>query len=148
MEKKVIVAPVSGKVISLKELKDPVFSKYMMGVGVGIKAENNIVHAPITGVVTHIADTAHAMVISNDAMDIMIHIGIDTCKLKDNYFDILVKEGTKVTVNQEIMKVDFKQIEKNNLSNEVIMVIIENNNIESIQNMPSYVSQGDSILNI
>ena len=148
METISIVAPVSGELVELTQLDDKVFSEYLMGVGIAIQSMENMICSPIDGSVSYVADTGHAIVISNSNFDIMIHIGIDTCKLHGEPFKILVNENMEVKKGQELIMVDFKQIQKHGLDDRVILILMENKNMDLIDNLPKSVNRGDLIIKV
>ncbi len=109
-----IKAPVTGTCIELKEVPDEVFANKMVGDGVAIKPSNGLVLSPCDGEIMQIFPTKHAIgILSQDGIEILIHIGIDTVNLKGEGFDVLVNVGDKVTVGLPIMRVDLGNIESN-----------------------------------
>ncbi|BBI35832.1 PTS sugar transporter subunit IIA [Cohnella abietis] len=108
-----VAAPVSGRLIPLREVKDEVFSRGFMGEGVAIDPSDGYVVAPISGKVTHVIDTKHALVIEHSTgLQFLIHIGIDTVDLKGEGFLVLVKAGDTLLEGQVIMKFDLHNIRK------------------------------------
>ena len=94
---KTIYSPLRGKMIPLNEVADEVFSSGALGQGVAVIPETSEVYAPVDGEVVLVADTKHALAFnSNNGMEVMIHMGLDTVKLDGKYFDIKVKVGEKV----------------------------------------------------
>lgn len=103
-----IFSPVDGQVIELSKVPDEVFSKKMVGDGVAVLPSSNIVKAPVDGVVNMIFKTNHAFsVATEDGIDVLVHVGIDTIELKGEGFERLVEENTKVKAGTPILKVDF-----------------------------------------
>jgi len=94
---KTIYSPLRGKMIPLNEVADEVFSSGALGQGVAVIPETSEVYAPVDGEVVLVADTKHALAFnSNNGMEVMIHMGLDTVKLDGKYFDIKVKVGEKM----------------------------------------------------
>lgn len=141
-----IYSPCKGKLQDVKYVDDKVFSQYMMGVGFFIETTDKDIYAPIDGEVEFVADTKHAVVIKNGNYNIMVHVGLDTCHLKGSPFKVLVKEGESVTLNQKIMEVDHNLIKKNNLNDDVIVIIVENKDETLLENMPNEVETGDVVI--
>lgn len=141
-----IYSPCEGKVQDLKYVNDIVFSKYMMGVGFFIETNDKDILAPIDGIVEYVAETSHALVIKKDNINIMVHIGLDTCHLKGTPFNVLVKEGEHVSLNQKIVEVDHKAIKESDLNSDVIVVIVENKDETLLANLPNEVKPGDVIM--
>lgn len=105
--KKILKSPTEGKIIDLSEVKDNVFSQKIMGEGVAIDTIGDIISSPIKGNLALITETKHAFVIeSENGMEVLVHIGIDTVNLKGEGFEILAEAGTEVKVGQPIIKVD------------------------------------------
>lgn len=121
-----IVMPISGEVIELEKVSDDVFSKKIMGDGVAIIPKDNIVYSPVSGKITQIFETKHAIIItSKEGTNILIHIGMDTVNMNGVPFETLVNEGKKVSLGEPIMKVDFDYIKNKELSTVTPVIIIE-----------------------
>jgi PTS system sucrose-specific IIC component len=106
-----LIAPLSGKIVAVSELSDPVFAERVLGDGAAILPESDTVLAPADCTVVSIADTYHAYCLeTKDGLEILIHIGIDTVKLAGKGFTPLVKEGDKIKAGTAICKVDFAAI--------------------------------------
>jgi N-acetylglucosamine PTS system EIICBA or EIICB component len=107
------VMPIEGEIIPLNEVPDQVFSQKMMGDGFGIIPTNGSVVSPVDGEIINVFPTKHAIGIkSKQGYEILIHIGLDTVKLKGEGFSVHVKEGEKVSKGQEILKFDLEDIKK------------------------------------
>lgn len=116
--------PVKGKLIQLSEVNDEVFASEAMGRGLAIIPEDSIVHSPIQGTVTTIFETKHAIgLTSEQGVEVLLHIGLDTVNLKGQYFDVLVKEGDHITLGQPLVQCDFTKIQEAGYDPTVIMVI-------------------------
>ena len=103
-----IYSPVDGKIITLEEVSDPVFSSKSMGDGFAVIPESNSVFSPIVGTVVSIFPTKHAIgLVDDEDNEVLIHIGIDTVSLNGEGFTILVKEGDAVNSATQLAEVDF-----------------------------------------
>lgn len=92
-----VYTPVKGNAILLEDIPDPVFSQGILGPGCGIEPSEGAVYAPFNGVITSVTDTKHAVGISSeDGMELLIHVGVDTVSMNGKGFDLKVKEGQKV----------------------------------------------------
>lgn len=92
-----VYTPVKGNAIPLEKIPDPVFSQGILGPGCGIEPSEGAVYAPFNGVIISVADTKHAVGInSDDGMEVLIHVGVDTVDMNGKGFDLNVKEGQKV----------------------------------------------------
>ena len=106
-----VMAPLSGNVIELKEVGDGVFSEGILRDGCGIEPEEGCVYAPFNGEVIQAADTGHAVgLLSEDGVELLIHVGLDTVALKGEGFDLFVKEGDRVTQGQKLLNFDIEKI--------------------------------------
>lgn len=108
-----ILSPMNGKAIPITEIEDDAFSEKMLGDGVGIIPTDGMVVAPVDGEVIQIFDTLHAYGIrTNDGVEILIHIGLNTVELKGKGFKAFVKTGQKVKLGEKIAEVDIDLIKK------------------------------------
>lgn len=109
-----MIAPFDGEVVALKEVPDEAFSSGVVGDGIAIKPTSNIVMAPATGTVVKIFDTNHAFCIETDnGVEIIVHMGIDTVALGGKGFKRLIEEGADVTVGQPILELDLEYLNAN-----------------------------------
>lgn len=109
-----IVAPVTGAVIPIQEVPDPVFSQKMMGEGIAVIPSEGNIYAPVNGTVILVAATKHAIGIrAEDGTEILIHVGLETVALNGTGFTVAVKEGEKVSTGQLLLEVDWDYIRKN-----------------------------------
>ena len=108
-----LAAPVAGKVVPLAKVEDEIFSSEMLGKGIAILPEENIVKSPVKGEIVTIFDTQHAIGLkTDDDVEVLIHIGIDTVNLKGQHFNALAKVGDRVEVGTPIMEVDFAALKE------------------------------------
>ncbi|MFC7320239.1 glucose-specific PTS transporter subunit IIBC [Halobacillus campisalis] len=108
------VSPIKGKVLPITEVPDQVFSGKMMGDGFAIEPIDGKIVSPINGKVLNVFPTKHAIGLQADnGMEILIHIGIDTVKLKGEGFTSYVEEGSEVKQGQTLMEVDLDYVSKN-----------------------------------
>lgn len=126
-----IVAPMDGEVLSIDNCSDQIFASKAMGDGVVIKPTSNELVAPFNGKVSMVFPTKHAIgLMSDDGIEVLIHIGLDTVSLEGKPFTTLVDVNTKVSSGDPLIKVDFKQIEEAGLSTETVLVITNNKEID------------------
>ncbi|MGL4644970.1 MAG: PTS sugar transporter subunit IIA [Vagococcus fluvialis] len=112
-----------GEVIPITEVSDPVFSQKMMGDGYAVKPSSNQVFAPISGKVVSIFPTKHAIAIqSENGLECLLHMGIDTVDLKGVHFDIHVKEGDFITPTTQLATVDLEALKKADKQSDLIVV--------------------------
>ncbi|MDO5399008.1 MAG: glucose PTS transporter subunit IIA [bacterium] len=123
-KKPVLRAVVDGKVIPVENIGDGVFSEKILGEGVGIIPESEVVLAPADGTVSTVMDGSnHAVGIAlSNGADILVHVGIDTVSMNGDGFNCFVKVGDKVKAGQKILTFDKKKIESNGLNPVVVVV--------------------------
>ncbi|WFE14099.1 beta-glucoside-specific PTS transporter subunit IIABC [Bacillus atrophaeus] len=106
-----IHSPIKGEVKALSEVNDSVFSAEIMGKGFAIVPEEGLAVAPVSGTITTVFKTKHAIGITSDrGAEVLIHIGLDTVQLDGRHFDVLVKEGDKVSPGDPLVSFDIEKI--------------------------------------
>ncbi|AMV70148.1 PTS system, sucrose-specific IIB component [Pediococcus damnosus] len=127
-----LFAPVVGKVISLNETNDPVFSQKLMGDGFAVEPTNDEIMSPVSGKITMIAETKHAVgITTKSGLEILVHMGIDTVSLKGKPFDIKVKVGDSVHIGQKIAKMNVKEVKADGKDATVMVVMTNMNDVVS-----------------
>ena len=106
-----IVSPLSGKIVSLNEIADPLFSKEMVGKGIAIEPTSGDIISPVDGVVTTLFPSKHAIgITSDDGAEILIYIGNETIKLNGEFINAYVKEWERVNKGDLLIHVDLENI--------------------------------------
>ena len=119
-----VIAPLSGKVVALEQVPDPVFAEKALGEGAAIIPESGKIYSPVDGEVASVAATQHAFGFSStDGLDVLVHVGLETVALNGEGFIVHVKEGDKVKAGDLVAEVDLKFLESKNL-NPITPVII------------------------
>lgn len=144
----VITAPISGKVESLKDTNDKVFSSEMMGKGAAIIPESNEVVAPADGTITVSYPTGHAYGIkTSDGADILIHLGIDTVNLKGKGFEGSIKQGDKVKKGDLLGTYDYELVKKEGYDPTVMVVVTNTNDYAEVKRITNAeVKQNDNLI--
>lgn len=147
-----VLAPINGKLKDLSDVDDITFASRKMGEGIAIESNETTIVSPVDGIITAIYPTKHAIgITSNDGVEVLIHIGIDTVNLKGKYFTQLVQDGDNVKKGDKLISFDRKAIEQEAKYNLDIIVIILNQEqfLDTIPNTKdSTVNLGDTILTI
>lgn len=103
-EKNLVTSPVKGRVIPLEDVSDPAFAEGILGVGVAVIPEEGRVYAPVDGTVAAAFPTGHAIgLLSDEGMEVLIHVGIDTVSMKGEGFCLKTGQGDKVERGQLLM---------------------------------------------
>lgn len=119
-----IFAPADGKIVPIEEVPDKVFSEKILGDGVAIIPENGRIVSPVNGTVSSVADSKHAYNIESDnGLQIMVHIGLETVALKGEGFTQKVKSGDKVRAGDVLAEVDLQLLKKKGI-NPITSVIL------------------------
>lgn len=145
-----IVAPVAGKVINLKELKDAAFAEGALGTGLGILPTDGHFYAPVNGTVTTLFPTLHAIGITSDSgVEVLIHIGLDTVQLEGKGFKAHVKQGDHVNVGQPLVDVDLDVVKKAGYETQTPIVITNTRDLLDVLPVgEGNVTAGDEIIKI
>ncbi len=145
-----VFSPIKGKLVSLREVDDDVFSNGMMGKGAAIIPEEGEIYAPFDGECTLVFDTKHAIGLkSKEGVEVLIHIGIETVGLKGKGFDIKVKENQKVKKGEYLGSFDINVIKEANLNIITPIVIVNTNEYASVNKITDgEVDVGDGIIGI
>lgn len=123
-----------GKIISLADVNDPVFSQRMMGEGFGTIPEIDEIYSPIKGRVTLISDSKHAIGFeTEEGLEILVHMGIDTVEIKEDVFELNVKEGQVVKPGQLIAKMDRNRIKE--LNKETTIITVVTNSVDKVNHL-------------
>ncbi|NLY62969.1 MAG: PTS glucose transporter subunit IIA [Erysipelothrix sp.] len=144
----IIYSPIKGKVVALETVNDPVFSEKMMGEGIAIIPEDSLVLSPVSGTVTSVFPTKHAFGLeSEDGLELLIHIGLDTVKLNGEYFDAKVSQGDKVTVGDVLVSVDFSKVLEAGYDIVTPLIIIDHKGLDiTYSNMNENVDFLDEVI--
>jgi sugar PTS system EIIA component len=129
MSKKIdLLLPISGEVVPLTEVNDYLFNKKIMGEGAAIRPSDNFVYSPVDGEVVLVYDAKHAIAIkTEDGIQILIHVGIDSVKLEGRGFASYVKVGDKVKAGDRILFFDREYLEMN--ASSVTPLVITNSEL-------------------
>ena len=126
LSEETLVSPLSGDVVALENVNDPVFSSGAMGKGLAVKPSEGVVYAPADADVTIAFETGHAYGLKTaSGAEILIHIGIDTVSMNGNGFEKLVAAGDKVKAGTPIAKFDAAKIAEAGLD-DTTMIIVTN----------------------
>ena len=134
-EDKSMAAFLDGKVISLKEVNDGVFSEGIVGDGLAIRPTSDIVYAPIGGTVTAVMkESRHACgITAENGMELLIHVGLDTVDMKGDGFEYLMKEGDKVRKGAPLIRFNRDKIKAAGHPDVTMLIVAAKGNAKNIQ---------------
>lgn len=119
-----IVSPLTGQVKELSQATDPVFASGVMGQGLVIEPSQGELTSPVNGTVTVLFPTKHAIgIVSDEGVELLIHIGMDTVGLDGKGFESLVAQGDHVTIGQKLIRFDIDVIKAAGLVTETPVII-------------------------
>lgn len=146
----VVNAPVAGHVISLDETGDPVFASRALGEGAGIQPADSTVVAPVSGVLQTVAETGHAFGIkTDDGVEVLVHVGIDTVKMNGEGFDVKVKTNEHVNAGDNLVVVDFDKVKEAGYSTTTLMTVLNTVAFASVTPKTGVdVKAGESVIDI
>ena len=123
-----------GEVIALEQVKDPVFSQKMMGDGFAVEPANGNIVSPVSGTVSSIFPTKHALGLVTEAgLEVLVHIGLDTVSLEGKPFTVHVAEGQKVAAGDLLVTADLDAIRAAGRETSTIVVFTNADAIQSVK---------------
>ena len=123
-----------GQVVALEQVKDPVFSQKMMGDGFAVEPENGNIVSPVSGTVSSVFPTKHALGIVTEAgLEVLVHIGLDTVSLEGKPFTVHVAEGQKVATGDLLVTADLEAIRAAGRETSTIVVFTNGDVIKSVK---------------
>jgi PTS system beta-glucosides-specific IIC component len=146
----VIVAPIAGLVVPLDEVDDKVFASRALGEGVGIRPTDSLVTSPVAGVLVTVPETGHAYGIkTDDGVEVLVHIGIDTVQLQGKCFEVAVKKNQRVEIGDLLATVDLEGVRDAGYDPTTVVVVINSKTLLSVTpKTGSDVIAGDLIIDV
>jgi PTS system glucose-specific IIA component len=142
-------SPVSGTIVALSDVQDPVFSQKMMGDGVAIQPTDEWFVSPCDGEITALFPTYHAIGITTPhGLELLIHIGLDTVELNGKGFKAVIKEGATVNTGDRLVKINPKKITKLGKSILTPIIITNMDQVQSITSASGTTKAGDVLLTV
>lgn len=144
VKKEEIAALTNGELVSICEVPDEVFSTKMMGDGFAMKTTDGIIVSPVAGKIGSVFPTKHAITINSvDGREILIHLGVDTVKLKGEGFEVFVKENEDIKVGDKLAKMDVDFIEANAKSSMPIVIFTNLQEEEAVKTTTGSAKAGE-----
>ena len=144
-----VVSPLAGQVKPLSQATDPVFSSGVMGQGVVIEPSQGELVSPVNGTVTVLFPTKHAVgIVSEEGVEMLMHIGMDTVSLDGKGFVAHVEQGDKVVVGQQLISFDMDVIKKAGLVTETPVIITNQDDFQADVegDLPRDINRGDALM--
>ncbi|QIQ41122.1 MAG: PTS glucose transporter subunit IIA [Buchnera aphidicola (Aphis urticata)] len=142
-----IIAPISGEIINIEDVPDVVFSKKIVGDGIAIKPSGNKMLSPMNGTIGRILESKHAFsILSEDGVELFVHFGIDTVKLKGEGFTQVAQNNQKVKIGDTIILCDLHVLEKKARSILTPVVISNMENFKKIEKSSGSIIAGETII--
>ncbi len=128
-----VVAFMEGTLVPLEKVNDPVFAQKMMGDGFAIEPTSGAVVSPVDGELTMVFHTKHAVgITTNEGVEVLLHIGINTVELDGEGFEILVEQGSKVKKGDKLMNVDLDLVKKKGKETTSMFILTSGNTISKL----------------
>lgn len=145
-----VMSPLSGRVVPLEEVEDDIFAKGMMGKGSAVEPEAGEVKAPFDGEVMMVADSLHAIGLrSNEGVELLVHVGLNTVELEGQHFDVKVKEGDKITQGDLLIVFDNKALkEKGYMLTTPVIVTNSKDYLDIVSTDAGKVEIGEALLSV
>ncbi len=146
----VVLAPVAGKVVTLADVADKVFASKALGEGLGIVPSDGHIVAPVAGVMVTVADTGHAFGIkTDDGVEVLVHVGIDTVRLDGKGFVVDVSKDQRVEAGDLLAKVDLDAVKAAGYDTTTVVTVINTMAMSSVAPRTSaQVVAGDPIIDV
>lgn len=137
-----VVSPINGVVTAIEEVGDPVFSEKMMGDGIAVKYAEGDVYAPVSGEITTVIEpSCHAFGMStSEGLELLVHVGLDTVRLKDGEFKLHKQQGDHVEAGEKILSVNAQALSEKGIDM-VTPIIIINSDEFTIEKSDAFGSQ-------
>lgn len=140
-----VYAPLTGRLLGLEDVPDPVFSQKMMGDGMAIEPSEGTLVSPVEGEIIQLFHTKHAIGIKSlTGMEILLHIGLETVAMNGEGFEAFVKEGDKVKPGDKLLTFDLNLIKEKAASTITPIIITNGDIIENVQKSPLGEVKGGS----
>ncbi|MDO5720947.1 MAG: phosphoenolpyruvate--protein phosphotransferase [Actinomycetaceae bacterium] len=140
-------APLTGVMLPIEQVPDPVFAKKMVGDGVSIDPLSSTLVAPVAGEVIDVQPSSHAVTIRNeDGVEVLMHIGLDTVRLVGEGFTTKTKEGAQVQVGDPLVEIDLDEVAQKAKSLLTQVVITNGELVESITPASGLVKAGEDVV--
>jgi len=130
----IVLAPVKGTLVAQEQIPDDTFAQGVLGKGVGIAPETELVLSPVDGSVSSLAESKHAVgITSASGMEILIHVGVDTVAMNGEGFEPLVKEGDTVKIGQPVLRFSKEKIKAAGHPDTVVVLLTNSDDYREVK---------------
>lgn len=141
-----IFATQTGDAISLSDVPDPMFSDKILGDGIAIIPTDNEVKSPVDGKIMQVFDSKHAYsILSDDGLEILVHIGLDTVELNGRGFTPKVSEGEKVKVGDTLCEVDLSLLNAEKYYTHTPIIVTNMDRVKNLTPHQGYTIAGKTV---
>ncbi|MBU6376570.1 MAG: glucose PTS transporter subunit IIA [Bdellovibrionales bacterium] len=146
----IVRSPISGKLVALSDVPDPTFAERVLGDGVAIDPVDGVVVSPVDGKIAQIFRTHHAVgIVTDDGLELLIHVGIDTVKMQGRGFKAFVKQGDRVKAGDRLIEFDLELVRKEAKSTITPVIVTNTEGVQSLQVMTnSKAEKGQDLIRV
>ncbi|MDR6639513.1 beta-glucoside-specific PTS transporter subunit IIABC [Paenarthrobacter nitroguajacolicus] len=145
-----VLAPVTGRVVALKDVQDKVFASGAMGKGLGIIPVDGRIYSPITGTIKAAMKTGHAFGIKSDnGVEVLVHIGIDTVQMQGRGFEAKAARGQRVQVGDLLAVVDLETVAEAGYDITTLVMVTNTAQLASVNPVTEgTLANGDAVISV
>ena len=148
-EEIVITAPVAGDMMDITEVSDETFAAKILGDGIAVIPKDGHICAPCDGKIETIAETGHAFSITGPGgAEVLVHVGIDTVKMKGEGFTVLHKDGENVRQGEELISVDLDAVKTAGYDPVTILIVLNGDGFGGLTKAGGFVNTGDEVIRL
>lgn len=146
-----IISPMSGKVVSIEDVDDPIFSDKVSGDGVAVVLDSSAVYAPVSGEISVFFETKHAfMITADDGAQVLVHIGLDSIIMEGVGITAFKNRGERVEKGEKIVEIDLPFFKRRHINMVSPILIVNHDKLKKLEynNIGNTVEAGkDVVLN-
>lgn len=149
-EELIVYSPMQGELIAIETVSDPTFAEKLIGDGIAIEPTDGMVYSPVNGTIVNVFPTKHAIGIKTECgAELLLHIGIDTVKMKGEGFESFIEEGMTVTIGQKLLSVDLDLVKEKAKAATTVLIITNSADVDSLNKSPfGKVTNKSKVMNV
>ena len=145
----ILASPMTGEAFSMTDAPDPLFASLAMGDGTVVRPTEGTVYAPVSGTIDMVNETEHAIgLVSDDGIEVLIHIGIDTVELRGTPFVMHVSQFERVEAGQLLVEADLEAIEAAGKDTATMVIVTNSNDFSSVEPRIGTVKAGEKLITV